>query len=124
MLHEELTHRIIGAGMEVLSQSKPGMNEKHYERALVVELKLRGLNLNQQKQFPVFYRGHEIGILISAPIVEKKVIADPKVASAFNESHIAQMLGYLAIANLEVALLLKFKESKLKWQRVVRTLGI
>lgn len=49
-----------------------------------------------------------------------KVIADPKVVSAFNDTHIAQMLGYLNISGLEVALLLNFKEAKLTWKRVIR----
>ena len=39
---------------------------------------------------------------------------------AFNETHIAQMLGYLNITGLEVALLLNFKEAKLSCKRVVR----
>ena len=34
-------------------------------------------------------------------------------------THIAQMLGYLNITGLEVALLINFKESKLDWKRVV-----
>jgi hypothetical protein len=33
---------------------------------------------------------------------------------------IAQMLGYLNITSLEVALLLNFKEATLTWKRVVR----
>ena len=41
------------------------------------------------------------------------------MVTAFNETHIAQMLGYLNITGLEVALLLNFKESKLVWKRVV-----
>jgi GxxExxY protein len=53
-------------------------------------------------------------------IVDGKVIVDPKVVTAFNETHTAQMLGYLNITSLEVALLLNFKESKLAWKRVVR----
>ena len=52
-------------------------------------------------------------------IVEELVIADPKAVTEFNDSHIAQMLGYLNITNLEVALLLNFKYSKLKWKRVI-----
>ena len=51
--------------------------------------------------------------------MDGKVIADPKVVSAFNDTHIAQMLGYLNITGLEVALLLNFKETKLDWKRVV-----
>jgi len=42
------------------------------------------------------------------------------VVSAFNDTHIAQMLGYLNITGLEVALLLNFKEATLTWKRVVR----
>ena len=53
MLHEELTHSIIGAGMEVLSVLKPGLDEKIYERAMAVELGIRGLAINQQRHFPV-----------------------------------------------------------------------
>jgi GxxExxY protein len=45
---------------------------------------------------------------------------DPKVATAFNDSHVAQMLGYLNITGLEVALLLNFKNAKLDWKRVVK----
>jgi GxxExxY protein len=48
------------------------------------------------------------------------VIVDPKVVTAFNDTHIAQMLGYLNITGLEVALLLNFREAKLGWKRVVR----
>jgi len=48
------------------------------------------------------------------------VIADPKVVTAFNENHMAQMIGYLAITGLKLALLLNFKNAKLEWKRVVR----
>jgi hypothetical protein len=52
-------------------------------------------------------------------IVDGKVIADPKVVSAFNDTHAAQLLGYLNITSLQVALLLNFKEAKLDWKPVV-----
>ena len=120
MKHEELTKDIIGAAMAVLNELKPGLDEKLYENALVIELVARGHTVEQQREYPVHYRGHFIGKLVPDLIVDGKVIADPKVATAFNDSHIAQMLGYLNITGLEVALLLNFKESKLTWKRVVR----
>lgn len=119
MLHEEITKDILGAAMAVLNELRPGLDEKLYENALVLELRARGHTVEQQKEFPVFYRGQFIGKLIPDLIVDGKVIADPKVATAFNESHIAQMLGYLNITDLEVALLLNFKNVKLDWKRVV-----
>jgi GxxExxY protein len=120
MKHEELTRSIIGAAMVVLNELKPGLDEKLYENALVIELHARGHTVEQQREYPVHYRGHFIGKLIPDLIVDGKVIADPKVVTAFSDTHIAQMLGYLNITGLEVALLLNFREAKLDWKRVVR----
>jgi GxxExxY protein len=119
MLHEKITEDIIGAAMAVLNELKPGLDEKLYENALVIELQSRGRTVEQQREYPVHYRGHFIGDLIPDLIVDGKVIADPKVVTAFNETHVAQMLGYLNITGLQVALLLNFKNAKLDWKRVV-----
>jgi len=119
MLHEEITKDIIGAAMAVLNELKPGLDEKLYENALVIELRAHGHTAEQQREYPVHYRGQFIGKLVPDLIVDGKVIADPKVATAFNDTHVAQMLGYLNITGLQVALLLNFKESKLDWKRVV-----
>src|SRR4051794_17956730 len=59
--HKELSHAIIGAAMKVLNTLKPGLDEKLYENALVIELRKRGHKVDQQKPFPVFYDGQEIG---------------------------------------------------------------
>jgi GxxExxY protein len=119
MKHEEITRDIIGAAMAVLNELKPGLDEKLYENALVIELVARGHTVAQQREFPVHYRGHFIGQLIPDLIVDGKVIVDAKVVTAFNDTHLAQMLGYLNITGLEVALLLNFREATLAWKRVV-----
>jgi GxxExxY protein len=56
-------------------------------------------------------------------IVDDTVIVDPKVVSSFNDAHVAQMIGYLTITGLELALLLNFKNARLEWKRVVREEG-
>jgi len=53
--HKELSHNIIGAAMEVLKLLKPGLDEKLYENALVIELRKRGHKVDHQKQHPVLY---------------------------------------------------------------------
>ena|SRR5215472_11414505 len=119
MKHEGITKDIIGAAIAVLNGLKPGLDEKLYENAMVLELTARAHSTEQQREFPVHYRGHFIGKLVPDLIVDGKVIADPKVVSEFNDTHVAQMLGYLNITGLEVALLLNFKHAKLTWKRVV-----
>ena len=120
MKHEKLSHSIIGAAMAVLNELKPGLDERLYENALVLELQAQGHAVEQQRQFPVHYRNTLIGTLVPDLIIDGLVIVDPKVVSAFTDTHVAQMLGYLAISGLDLALLLNFKEAKLAWERVVR----
>ena len=120
MIHEELSGKIIGAAMAVLNELGPGLDEKLYERALVIELRKRGQVVDQQKSFSVHYSGERIGTLVPDTIVDGLVIADPKVVENFTETNLRQMIGYLAITKLKLALLLNFKHAKLRWKRVVR----
>ena len=74
-----------------------------------------------QRSFPVSYRGKLIGNLIPDLIVDNAVIVDPKVVPCFTETHIAQMIGYLNITGLDLALLINFKNARLEWKRVLRS---
>jgi GxxExxY protein len=78
MKHEEITRDIIGAAMVVLNELKPGLDEKLYEKALVIELATRGHRVEAQREFPVYYRNHFIGKLVPDPIVDDLVLADPQ----------------------------------------------
>jgi len=120
MLHEELSGQIIGAAMQVLNSLKPGLDEKIYENALKLELETRGHSIQQQRRYPVFYRETNVGTLVPDLIVDEVVIIDPKVVTAFTETHDAQMTGYMVITGLQLALLINFKNAKLDWKRVVR----
>ena len=120
MIHEELSGAIIGIAMEVLNELNPGLDEKLYERAMIIEMRRKGHVVAVQPSFPVFYRGELIGNMIPDLIIDSSVIVDPKVVVAFNETHVAQMIGYLNITGLELALLLNFKNVRLDWKRVVR----
>ena len=81
--------------MRVLKELKPGLDEKIYENALVLELRETGLSVDQQRRFDVHYKGQSVGLLVPDLIVDGKVIVDAKVVSAFNESHLAQMIRLL-----------------------------
>lgn len=119
--HADLSHAIIGCAMTVLNELKPGLDVKLYENALVLELEALGHTVEQQRQYPVHYRGKNIGTLIPDLIVDGKIIVDTKVVVAFTETHTAQMLGYLSITGLELALLLNFKYAKLGIKRIARS---
>jgi hypothetical protein len=77
MIHEELSGKIIGAAMAVLNELKPGLDERLYERALIIELK---------------QRGHSVSV------------------QSFMDTDVAQMIGYLNITQLDLAILINFQE--------------
>jgi len=120
LLYPELSESIIGAAMKVLNTLKPGLSEKAYENALVIELRKRGHKVDQQKRFNVYYEETLVDILIPDLIVDDLVVVDPKVVENFTLTDTAQMVGYLAITNLRLAILLNFKHADLRWQRKVR----
>ena len=66
----------------------------------------------------VRYDGQLIGTLIPDLTIEDCIIVDPKVVAGFNDSHIAQILGYLNITGLKTASLLNFKYAQLGIKRV------
>ncbi len=119
MIYEELSRDIIGAAMTVLNTLRPGLDEKLYEHALRIELRKYGHRIDQQRAFPVYYESQLIGTLIPDLIVNERVIVDSKVVTNFNDTHAAQMLGYLAVTRLKLALLLNFQSAKLEWKRIV-----
>lgn len=119
-IHKELSGQIIGVAMDVLNELKPGLDEKLYERAMVIELRALGQQVDVQPSYPVYFRQELIGTLLPDMIVNKTVIVDAKVVAGFNEAHFAQMIGYLNITGLELALLLNFKNARLDWKRVIR----
>jgi GxxExxY protein len=121
LIHEELSREIIAAAMKVHGTLRPGLDEKLYENALIIELAKRGHRAEQQKSFSVHYDGHFIGKMTPDVIVDDLVIVDPKVVDDFNKDHFAQMLGYLAVSGLEVALLVNFKHASLQWKRIVKS---
>ena len=122
LLYPDLSKSIIGASMTVLNELKPGLDEKLYENALIMELRDRGHKIEQQKRFDVHYKGELIGTLIPDLIVDESIVVDAKVVTDFNDNHVAQMIGYLAQTHLSLALLVNFKYAKLQWKRVVRSL--
>jgi GxxExxY protein len=113
------TERIIGFAFEVLNELGHGFHEKIYENALTVMFKLNGIAFDQQRRFPVLFRGVEVGEFVPDLIVFSSVIVDPKVIDHITDFERGKMLNYLRIARLRVGLLLNFKKPRLEFERVV-----
>ena len=113
------THAIIGAAFEVLNALGHGLHEKPYENALVVELGMRGIAHEQQRSFPIVYKGTQVAEFVPDLLVGSTVVVDTKVVDRITDHERGQMLNYLRITGLRVGLILNFQKPKLEWERVV-----
>ncbi|MGD0060126.1 MAG: GxxExxY protein [Verrucomicrobiia bacterium] len=118
VLHKELSFEIVAAAMEVLNTLGHGLNEKVYENSLVTELKMRGINVDQQKRFKVLYKNVVVGDYIPDLVVDDKVIVDTKVIEAVSDAEVGQVMNYLRIAKMELGIILNFPRPRLESRRV------
>jgi len=118
--HEELTGKIIGAAIEVHRQLGPGFIESVYEKALVYELRKRGLRVEQQLDVPIFYDGAvEVGRHRVDLFVENEIVVDLKAISELLDIHFAIVRSQLRAACRKHGLLLNFAKLKLEAKRVI-----
>ena len=119
LMHEELTGELIGSAFEVWKVLGYGYLEKVYENALVVEFGLRNLQVQQQFDIAVNYKGHIVGQYKADLFASGKVIVELKAEKEYNPKHEAQLLNYLKGTGIKVGLLFNFGEKKCEFKRLV-----
>jgi GxxExxY protein len=119
LVHKEEVYQIVGAAIEVLNELGHGLHEKPYENALVVELGLRNIPIAQQPRYDVVYKKVRVGEYIPDLIAFNSVVVDAKVIELISDHERGQVLNYLRIIGLKVAVILNFKHAKLEWERIV-----
>ena len=119
--HDDLTYRIIGCAMAVHREHGPGYREDTYQRALESRFEGDGLSFQSQRLLEVYDRdsgGVLIGYYIPDLIVEERVVVELKALQALENSHIAQVIAYLAVTECSVGLLLNFGVRSLQYRRI------
>jgi hypothetical protein len=119
LLHGQLVYSIVGAALEVLREVGHGLHEKPYENGLSIALRLRGHGWEQQRRFPILFRGEWIADFVPDLIVDDAVIVDAKVIDKITDHERGQMMNYLRITKLRVGVILNFRRAKLEWERIV-----
>ena len=118
MKYEDLTHRIIGAAMEVHNHLGNGFQEVVYQRALSIEFFLRKIEYEREKVLPLVYKGHDIGSRRVDFFVENRIMLEIKAVITLEDVHLAQAMNYLEAYNMEIGLLINFGARSLEFKRV------
>jgi GxxExxY protein len=111
----ELTEKVIGAAIAVHSAFGPGLLERVYEAAMLVELTALGLRAEAQVPIGVAYRGQDLGLGFRADlIVEDCLLVEMKSVEELNDIHTAQVITYLRLLGCKRGLLLNFDKKSLR----------
>jgi GxxExxY protein len=117
----DITYIINGAVFEVNKVLGHGFLEKVYENALMIELKQRGLTVENQVPITVRYKGEVVGEYVADLLVEGRVIIELKTVDKIEKLHEAQLMHYLKATNMPIGLLVNFKHPKAEIKRIIFT---
>ena len=110
-----LYFKLRGAAITVQKNLGPYMVEKYYENALMVELRLLGINAVNQVKVPTFYKGQSLNLdLLADIIVEDEIIVELKATPRIEKSHIRQLLTYMKLMRKHYGLILNFGVSYMR----------
>jgi GxxExxY protein len=120
---EKLAEVVIGAAIEVHRHLGPGLPETSYRQALSHELTLRQVAHVCEVPFPIVYKGVPVGEGRLDMLIEDTLIVELKAVEALHPVHRAQVVTYLRVTKLKLALLINFNVLLLKdgVQRVINT---
>jgi len=96
-----------------------GFLEKVYEKALMIELRSRGLSVENQLPLKVRYKEQIVGEYFADLLVEGRVIVEIKSVTNLLKEHQAQLLNYLKATGIHVGLLVNFTKNKAEIKRMV-----
>ncbi|MBC7486530.1 MAG: GxxExxY protein [Cytophagaceae bacterium] len=120
--HADITDKILKSAFEVHKFLGNGFQEVIYQRALAYEMRILNLNFNRELEQDIFYKDlrEPIGKRRVDFLVEDKVLVELKAVSVMDDAHLNQVLNYLKIYRLEVALLINFGGKSMTFKRLVR----
>jgi GxxExxY protein len=106
--------------MEIHRELGKGHNEVIYKDALVVELTRAGIAFSREKNYEITYKGVILPHYYYADfVIWEKILLEAKALEKLTDSHVKQVLNYLAASKLRVGLLVNFGSDILEWKRVI-----
>ena len=111
----EISYQIRGAVFDVYNELGPGLMENVYEKAFIIELMNRGLQVENQVPIEVLYKGFDLGLQYRLDVlVNKQVIIELKSVEILLPVHHKQLITYLKLARKPLGFLINFNTESIK----------
>ncbi len=109
----------MGCAFEVFNQLGPGHAEKTYHNGMKVLFQEKKISFKDQVYFPVTFKDKVIGRSIFDFLIDEKIIVELKKDVRYSKVHLDQVLNYLKVSDLELAILVNFTNRGVTSKRIV-----
>ncbi len=113
-----LTSIILNSCFEVMNELGTGFLESVYKNALLVSLRDKGIPVETEKTFEIFFKQQRVGLYKADLIVDNQVVVELKTCKILLPENQAQIINYLKASDLPIGLLVNFGNKKLEYKRV------
>jgi GxxExxY protein len=119
--YKEQVFQLVGFCMEIHREPGKGHDEVIYKDAFVVELSRAGIPFLREKNYEISYKRVILPhyYYYADFVIWDKILLEAKAVEKLTDSHIKQVLNYLAASKLRLGLLVNFGGDSLEWKRVV-----
>lgn len=121
IIHKELSYKIVGVLFEVFEELGYGYKESCYQKAIERGLKIKNIPHKSQVPFKLAYKGQVIGKIYLDFLIDGKIILEIKKGNYFGRKNIEQILNYLKMTGLKLAILANFTPNGVKFLRILNS---
>ncbi len=119
LVYPELSYKIIGCAYDLFNEAGGGHKESVYQKGLGFSFNKQKLNFKEQVYFPVTFNDVVIGRNYFDFLLDDKIVVELKSLNKFTKAHYDQVLNYLNVSGLKLALLITFASDEVRYKRVI-----
>ena len=117
---EKLIKAIIQCAYNVRVHLAAGFLESVYQKAMLIELKEKGINADTETPINVYYKNEIVGEFRADIIVEGQIIVELKAIQNLMPIHETQLVNYLSATHKDHGLLINFGGERIEIKRKFR----
>ena len=117
---EKLIKTIIQCAYNVRIHLSAGFLETVYQKALILELREKGIRAESEIPIDVYYKDEVVGEFRADIIVEGEIIIELKAVQHLLSIHETQLVNYLTATHKDYGLLINFGGERLEIRRKFR----
>lgn len=111
LLYPKESYLIRGACFSLYKKFRNTQKESIYQKALAEELISKGLNIQREKQLPIYHLKKKVGVYTPDIVVNSSIILELKAKPFLHTDDVRQFWFYLKNSDFKLGFLINFGEN-------------